>query len=327
MSYENLLEILIPTYNRKRYLEKNLKILSNIIRNINAQNEISILISDNSSSDGTKEMLEIFKINNSDIKINIYIQKENIGLKNNSLFVLKKAIAKYVMYLGDDDYISEEYLLKIKNIISNTNCVTCIVPSNIAIDLQGNIIPKRGRDFKKSTKIYKKGYLTASQFMWRGHQLSGIVFKRKDTLGNYYKNCEDNIYLFMYFVGFNAIRGDLIHLTEYPVKVTAAPQELKDWNYGKDGLVSERFKNSYCLFKNKLIYKFIAEYYLTMNNNRGFLYKILKNDIFSFMIYFSNYLKCKYVSIIGKIFFIMLTIYDSCRIILNKIIKEVIKRK
>ena len=104
-----VLSIIIPTFNRVDAIMQNVIELTGFIRELKAEKYVSILISDNCSTDNTFHSLSIFKERNQDILIQIYKQDANIGLEKNALFVLERAESEFVMYLGDDDYISKEY--------------------------------------------------------------------------------------------------------------------------------------------------------------------------------------------------------------------------
>ncbi len=103
------LDILIPTYNRSKFLIKNLEQLSIIISRFPSEN-IGIIISDNASTDETGKAVEEFIQNNPSVKIRYHRQKENIGFTRNFISVLSLSKANYILTLGDDDYIDERYL-------------------------------------------------------------------------------------------------------------------------------------------------------------------------------------------------------------------------
>ncbi len=237
-----ILSILIPTYNRSIYLEKNLKILKNHIDKLKESRNIEIVISNNCSPDDTNEMIKDFIENNPTLNINYFLQQENIGLEKNALAVLKQGKGEYVMYLGDDDYIDISYLKGVIQEIKNHKEVHCIIPSIVAVNLAGKQI-KGGRDLKKSSTSYNAGFKNCLENSWRGHQLSGLVLKRENLYQTYIDRKVENIYLFIFFVAYSCLNGETYHFTDYPVKVTAASQENKDWNYGKDGLLNEIFDN------------------------------------------------------------------------------------
>lgn len=237
-----LLSILIPTYNRATYLEKNLMILYNHITKMKVFDKIEIIISNNCSSDNTHEIVENFKNKYPQFNVFHITQESNIGLEKNALEVLKYAQNEYVMYLGDDDYVDFFYLEGILSHLTISNNTHCIIPSNVPIDINGNLLPGQ-RDINIKSKLYKQGFKNCLQNSWRGHQLSGLVLKRKRLYQIYKERDVGNIYLFIFLVGYCCLKGDTYHFTNYPIKVTSPGQENKDWNYGNDGLIDEIFDN------------------------------------------------------------------------------------
>jgi glycosyltransferase involved in cell wall biosynthesis len=104
-----LVSVGIPTYNRASTLVKSIEsVLTQTYKNI------EIIISDNASTDETKSICE--KFCNLDQRI-IYIrQKTNLGAANNFNVVLETAKGEYFMWLGDDDWISQDYIYECMNI-------------------------------------------------------------------------------------------------------------------------------------------------------------------------------------------------------------------
>lgn len=241
-----LLDILIPTYNRVEPLKRNLGLLIDYINRLECKDNVCIIVSDNFSSDSTFDELNILK-SNTDIKIIIYKQEENIGQEKNTVFTLSKSSAKYSMLLGDDDFLQFEYFKKV--IESLDSCEpTCIIPSFIAKKIDGGIVGYRGLG---ENKKYTKGFSSVLDLAILGHQLSGLVFLREGTLERYLSNEKyRNMYLFIFFVGFNCFRGNILCLTEYPLDVTVGVK--KYWSYGDDALFNEMVKNVPLLSKNFL---------------------------------------------------------------------------
>jgi hypothetical protein len=61
------------------------------------------------------------------------------------------------MYLGDDDYLDKNYLLKVVQFLKTHHNPTAVIPSFINIDVDGKIIkPLNGRDLNIKSKILKK---------------------------------------------------------------------------------------------------------------------------------------------------------------------------
>ena len=235
-----MLNILIPTFNRIEFLLDNLVLLSEIIKKGNFEENVSIIISDNCSTDDTFSAITQFK-NEVNTKIELYRQDVNIGLKNNALFVLEKSTSDYVMYLGDDDFISYEYLIACIGILNNDPDTSVIVPNYVPVSVD-NVIVDDSRDPIGAIQKYPPGFSSILHYSWKGHQLSGLVFKRNGLLEDYKKFKVDNIYLFIFFVAVSGLKGTSYQIKDYPVRVTQ-PVKKKDWGYGDDGLVNEIFDN------------------------------------------------------------------------------------
>jgi poly(ribitol-phosphate) beta-N-acetylglucosaminyltransferase len=121
---ELTLSICIPTYNRGRYLSVLLSILSESLKNI--KYNYSIIISNNSSSDNTEEVVNSF-INLLPIKY--FKQVTNIGPENNMHFCVNQVQSEFFMYLADDDVIDVDGLNKaIALLIRNPEVIALYAP-------------------------------------------------------------------------------------------------------------------------------------------------------------------------------------------------------
>jgi len=109
-----LVSVGIPTYNRASTLVKSIEsVLQQTYRNI------EVIISDNASTDETQSICE--KFCNLDQRI-IYIRQEaNLGAANNFNAVLKAAKGEYFMWLGDDDWISPNYIYECMDIFTQNS--------------------------------------------------------------------------------------------------------------------------------------------------------------------------------------------------------------
>lgn len=121
---KDLLSIFIPTYNRAILLDE---ILERVIEAVSKE-FISIYISDNCSTDNTEEIVLKWQKQYSFIEYNK--NKQNIGADRNMLKILNCNASEYVLMLGDDDYVTVDFLEKIvpylkENydfIVLGTNC-------------------------------------------------------------------------------------------------------------------------------------------------------------------------------------------------------------
>ena len=100
-----VLTIGVPTFNRGKYLRRCLDAITLQAGNNPA---VDILVSDNCSTDNTKDIVEFYKNNYSNVRY--FCQKENIGGSNNFKFIYTHAKGRFVVAIGDDDYLVQSYV-------------------------------------------------------------------------------------------------------------------------------------------------------------------------------------------------------------------------
>jgi abequosyltransferase len=110
MSNQKILSICVPTYNRSRFLKEQLIRFSAFDSSIYEQ--VEILISNNCSTDNTKEVVKSFL---GEFPFIYHENEENQGMDGNFLTCFELATGKYIWLLGDDDFIEESGL---KNLLS-----------------------------------------------------------------------------------------------------------------------------------------------------------------------------------------------------------------
>lgn len=299
-----LLSILIPTYNRSKSLLKNLYLLEKQILSNNLKEEINIVISNNMSSDNTDEVVCQFK-NQTQINIEYYVQKCNIGLEKNLLFTLSVASSTWVMLLGDDDYIDDKYIANVVHNIKTNSKLYCIVPNYIGIEeVSGRVIYERESNAVRTN--YPRGFESCLRLSWMAHQLSGLVFVRQDVLKEYNSRKISNLYPQIFMLSFNILRGDALYLPEYPVRVTFISQDRKDWNYGEDGLMNDICEN---YKKLHLTYGQRARLEAMFNfKERRYLWAYKKNTNQCV----DNILRAKNISLLGKYYIARQILIDKC---------------
>lgn len=111
-----LLTIAIPTYNRAKSLESLLNCITRQIKNIS--DPIQIYISNNCSTDNTKEVIFNFIEKYSGL-IEYSENEKNLGFDRNTFKVLSMATGKFVWLFGDDDLIVEGGIKKVIDFIKN----------------------------------------------------------------------------------------------------------------------------------------------------------------------------------------------------------------
>lgn len=92
-------------------------LISEAIRSLLAQtySNIELIISDDASTDNTAAVCRLHA--KKDKRIRFFKQKNNIGLVNNSNFVLDKAKGRYFMWASDDDLWNRRYVEKLVRLL------------------------------------------------------------------------------------------------------------------------------------------------------------------------------------------------------------------
>lgn len=237
------LDILIPTYNRVEYLIANLFQVSEFITSVNLDKIVGIIISDNASNDETEVKVRKFINENLNplLKIFYHRNQENIGLKNNILNVLSLADAQYIIFLGDDDFISKEYWEFIFSGYIEKNNISLIIPV---------------RSTRKPPFDYTIPYITNEKVKWINYkssnsstvklsaqcnQLSGILYLNNNLYQRARSCFLDNLYPFMAFAGWSLENGTGLKLVNNFIRVTEGVK--KDWAYGNNGLLIDIIDN------------------------------------------------------------------------------------
>lgn len=236
-----MLSILIPTYNRAQYLARNLQGLCACISEHGLQDEVSIVVSNNASPDDTIDTVQKVKEHWREVRLELVTLPENIGSVRNVLSLLHGATTPYILFLGDDDYLRERYLLRIVDLVREGR-VHLAVPSNEAVSLEGEPLGY-SRDVSLPERKFEAGFAACRHLAWRGHQMSGLLFRRADLAERCRRLQIENMYLFIYLVAASALSGPSAHLTADPVRVSVPTQQAKGWSYGDDGMLGEVFVN------------------------------------------------------------------------------------
>ena len=121
-----LFTIAIPTFNRAKYLKKNLEQLKSELSLIQ-KDFVEIIVSDNCSTDNTKDVVE--DMIDSGLQIRYICNETNIGWGLNFLQCFDLAKGKYVLLLGDDDLLFDGALkIIIDKLINQDYGILCLHP-------------------------------------------------------------------------------------------------------------------------------------------------------------------------------------------------------
>lgn len=123
--------VYIPTYNYGRYIEKAIQSVLN-----QTMEDWELIVINDGSTDNTSEILKKYKDHP---KIRI-IEQENKGLTVSNNIALRSSEGKYVMRLDADDYLDENALLVLSNILDSKSEVGLVYPDYYVIDEAGEVI-------------------------------------------------------------------------------------------------------------------------------------------------------------------------------------------
>ena len=121
-----LLTIGIPTYNRRVYLQECLeRLLPQIEQN---SEQIELYISDNCSSDDTRDFLKQIALKHS--VVTYFVQPENLGAERNFISIFKHATGKYVWILSDDDIVVDDGVKHVLEYLGKNPDLNCVHMNN-----------------------------------------------------------------------------------------------------------------------------------------------------------------------------------------------------
>lgn len=141
----------LPVYNEAKYIEKT---LASILDQDCA--DIEVIISDNNSTDGTREYVEM--VCSQDSRVRLIKQEYNIGGQENFLEVLREARGQYFIYAGGHDLWSRDCLRILVDALEQDSNLALAVP----VHTDEHFVPVPGIptiDTRKATSPAKRSLL------------------------------------------------------------------------------------------------------------------------------------------------------------------------
>lgn len=107
------ISVIIPVYNVEKYLDKCMISLLN-----QQYADMEIVIVDDKSTDGSLSIAKEYeKYNN----VKVISKEKNSGLSDSRNIGIKESSGQYLMFLDSDDYVEDDCLLKIQEIVKEQN--------------------------------------------------------------------------------------------------------------------------------------------------------------------------------------------------------------
>lgn len=317
---EILLSILIPTYNREKYLQKAIESIFNQITD-EFKKKIEIIVSDNNSTDNTQMLLEKLNKRAKDNGIFFKFSKnsKNLGFDGNFLKLINESNGKFCWIFGDDEFFLKDGLFKILEIL-NKNSEAGL------IHILNKSDKKKEKEFKKSEcqnfikEInYMISFITANIFSKKYLDKNIDYIKFKDS------NLIQEVYYFQ-----SILKGKNNILVYTRIFTTERAENIGNYKlfetFGKNQNNIFKFFIDYGLEKStidfinkKMLREFFPMYILNLNKKS----KWENEDVYEEMkLTFSQYLEfwvfcvplIKFPKVIKKSYFLAIRI-------LNKLIK------
>ena len=182
MNNNKIFSVLIPTYNRAHILPKAIEsVLNQTFQNF------ELIISNNSSTDSTHEIISNYQKTNGNIKY--FKQEQNLGISKNMKFCLEKSSGNYVIFLGDDDFLHKDFLFKIHEVLNIYNDIGIVYSGRQCVDsISGKI--SQG---SFGNQIY---YKNLKEWIYRDKEktifnISGVAINRSYLQPSIFPNPDD----------------------------------------------------------------------------------------------------------------------------------------
>ena len=227
----DLITVIITTYNRKTMLQKAIEsVVNQTYRNL------EIIIADNHSEDGTKEMCEEFAKKDSRI---VYLRHEkNLGMTGNINAAHKISKGVYMNVLCDDDWLDLDFIEKCYKEITKKPYYSFVTPTVRLFDEKYNFIkesPVVNLDVKS---IYKRVctyiYADSKNYLITNGLLKNSVTKdllKEDDYAIKDRYAEDWVYMVKYLIAGRCKVMDSTHYNKLNNGITAKIETMHEfWN-------------------------------------------------------------------------------------------------
>ncbi len=129
-----LVSILIPTYNREKYVETALRSARE-----QTYRDVEVVVVDNASTDTTLDVVE--RASREDSRVRVHVNETNLGMGGNFTRCLELARGEYVKYLMSDDVLAPRNVERLLAPMLAEPGVVLATSKRDVIDAAGNRLP------------------------------------------------------------------------------------------------------------------------------------------------------------------------------------------
>ncbi|WP_370979196.1 glycosyltransferase [Agaribacterium sp. ZY112] len=170
MIESKLISICIPTRDRVSELEENLRTISTISRRAEESGfSIEVCISDNSTSNDVESLVSRwaeFPL----FELHYFTHGEDVGAARNFISALRMACGDYVLLLGDDDYLHEDFFDNLSRAFEDKD-ITLAFFDRVSISLEGEVV---SIDQFSSESAVMSGEQDLLKYIDRSHVLGAL---------------------------------------------------------------------------------------------------------------------------------------------------------
>lgn len=128
-----MFSIILPIYNGEEYLQDTLDSISR-----QTSQDFEVIIVDDGSQDNSKEIVNKF-VSESEFKVSFTVNEKNLGVCESLRYAFHMARGEFLLQIGHDDILDDNYIREMKNIIESNNA--SVVFGKV------NYIDHKGHDF------------------------------------------------------------------------------------------------------------------------------------------------------------------------------------
>jgi glycosyltransferase involved in cell wall biosynthesis len=204
-----MISVIIRNYNNQNFLGRAIRSC------LNQSAKAEVIVVDDASTDKSSEVIDSFGEKVVSIKLN-----KNVGVAEAANMGIRNALGRFVILVDSDDYINENTLLFMREILDKNHDIGFVYGDLIRVDKEENVIERINLDTPE--KIFRHG--------------AGIMFRKSymETLGLYdrnFKNAEDHELISRYIKNFDGyhLRLPLYRYTKHENNITNNEEERKQW--------------------------------------------------------------------------------------------------
>jgi glycosyltransferase involved in cell wall biosynthesis len=235
-----LLSILCPTYNRKRFIER---FLTHHVEGFSGlAGGVELLVSDNGSSDGSRELIRIEAANHPMIRA--VEQQENLGAYGNVLSCYRQARGEFTVYLGDDDLLIPEAVMRaVAYLQKNPSCVMLQAPWLLVDEAAGNVVTGQFYQLDGVNQFQRGQHGACLDFVLKGHIFPESYILRTSAIPCIIAPAHEHAFVFFTQLSRALDVGDVLFSPEPFAKMTTGAHDqaghaevMSGWDRYRGGL-------------------------------------------------------------------------------------------